>query len=389
MSYKANRLLNITEPTTRYIPALAIEIGHNESILLMQFEFWIAISDNVRDNRRWTFQSTRDIQKQLFPTLSLMTINRLIHSLEDLGWIIVSSQYNRFKYDRTRWFSINLEAVEKLKSISVRETAPLPPTSTLPVETSPQPVKILTPALETPPQKIETPPQRVEASPQKIETTIPESSPEKIKTNKERIPVSALTPLLTPTPSPAPEIKSSSVFSEYLERLMVLVPVENQTNRVQARLEKGLEEGMSFQYLAETINYVSDHKPKKYLSYLGLAMDKQYCQKGYVPQAVRKAKEKADAKALEAKIQQEMEALKLTQAEEKIEHERKVSLVASVEDREELDSFILNSKTVNDFIKNRYRRGKGQLMAQLILIDAFFASLINNDLGSGFVYCGY
>ena len=62
-----------------------------------------------------TYQS---IRKEYFPWWSIATINRTIKSLEDSGYIIVDN-YNKHQYDKTRWFTINLEAVDKLNSVTI------------------------------------------------------------------------------------------------------------------------------------------------------------------------------------------------------------------------------------------------------------------------------
>lgn len=116
--FAANRLFTLNNPAApRLCPELAAEIGLNESIILLQIEFWVAISNNVRDGRRWTYQSVRDIQES-FPFWSPMTINRAIHSLEDKG-LIISANYNQLKYDYTRWFSLNEEEIGKLNSVKL------------------------------------------------------------------------------------------------------------------------------------------------------------------------------------------------------------------------------------------------------------------------------
>jgi len=96
-------------------PKLAVEIGFNESLLLLQLDFLIAISNHEQEGQRWTYQSVTDIQK-MFPFWSRATINRVIKSLENRGLINVSN-FNRKKYDKTRWFAINIEEAEKLTSI--------------------------------------------------------------------------------------------------------------------------------------------------------------------------------------------------------------------------------------------------------------------------------
>ena|SRR5215212_7683953 len=116
--YERNRLFDFEgQRLTVLCPKLAEEIGLNESLLLLQLDFLIAISNHEREGQRWTYQSVTDIKK-IFPFWSRATINRVIKSLEKRGLINVSN-FNRKKYDKTRWFAINIGEAEKLKSIKV------------------------------------------------------------------------------------------------------------------------------------------------------------------------------------------------------------------------------------------------------------------------------
>lgn len=120
-TYEMNRIFTLNEPNApRLNPALAVEIGLNESIIFLQLEFWIAISDNVRDGRKWTYQSAADIKEKMFPFWSASTINRALNNLLARN-LIIDGNYNQKKYDRTRWFAIDFDEARKLKSITVRE----------------------------------------------------------------------------------------------------------------------------------------------------------------------------------------------------------------------------------------------------------------------------
>ena len=116
--FDQGRLFILNEPTApRLNPALAQEIGLNESIVFLQLEFWIAIGgkDKVKDGRKWTYQSVSDLHK-FFPFWGRATINRIVQSLIKQNLIIIGN-YNEYKYDRTRWFTINMEAASQLASV--------------------------------------------------------------------------------------------------------------------------------------------------------------------------------------------------------------------------------------------------------------------------------
>lgn len=101
----------------RCIPELEYEIGEKPARLLLQIEYWIRISSTEeRDGKRWTYQSTKDMQDKAFKRWSLSTINRAVLKLESLGLIHIGN-FNSAKYDKTRWFALNVEGLGQLKSI--------------------------------------------------------------------------------------------------------------------------------------------------------------------------------------------------------------------------------------------------------------------------------
>ncbi|MEQ8673277.1 MAG: DnaA N-terminal domain-containing protein [Aggregatilineales bacterium] len=111
-------IIELSGATLRVNTALAEEIGLNESVVLLQIEWWIRHSSNVRDDRQWTYQSLTDMREKAFPFWSTTTINRAIKNLIVRG-LIVEANYNKHQYDRTRWFSLDCEAIEALGSVKL------------------------------------------------------------------------------------------------------------------------------------------------------------------------------------------------------------------------------------------------------------------------------
>lgn len=114
------RIFILNETIIRTSPTLACEIGHNESMILLQLDFWISISNNYYDGRFWTYQSVRDMKKKAFPFWSIATINRTIGKLLAKEYVI-EGNYNKHKYDKTRWFALNSDKLSELQSIAIRK----------------------------------------------------------------------------------------------------------------------------------------------------------------------------------------------------------------------------------------------------------------------------
>lgn len=111
-----------TDDTTilRIIPILAKQIGLDESIVLMQIEHWIGISNNLRDGKYWTYQSLQEMHDKAFGWWDKSTISRIIKRLEKGEYIFVAN-YNHHAYDRTQWFALNPVGLRRLKNVIIVE----------------------------------------------------------------------------------------------------------------------------------------------------------------------------------------------------------------------------------------------------------------------------
>ncbi len=112
-----SKLLFNTQPLV-IEPELALLIGLNESIILQQIHYWIEInrkSDrNFRDGYHWTYNSYEAWREQ-FPFWSIETIKRTITKLENSG-PLVSNNFNKAAWDRTKWYRIDYHTLETLKN---------------------------------------------------------------------------------------------------------------------------------------------------------------------------------------------------------------------------------------------------------------------------------
>lgn len=95
------------------LPTLASEIGLNEAIVLQQMHYWLKKSNHNYDGRCWIYNSFPEWQKH-FPFWSVMTIKRAVYSLEKQNLLYVGN-YNKAKFDKTKWYSINYEKLEGMK----------------------------------------------------------------------------------------------------------------------------------------------------------------------------------------------------------------------------------------------------------------------------------
>lgn len=111
-----NNLL-ISEEPLLVLPRLAEKIGLNEAIFLQQVHYWLNHSEHNYDGRKWIFNSVTEWKKQ-FPFFSENTIRRTIKNLEIKELLLVGN-YNKAKFDKTKWYTINYEAMHLLESTNL------------------------------------------------------------------------------------------------------------------------------------------------------------------------------------------------------------------------------------------------------------------------------
>lgn len=91
---------------------IATEYGLVEAILLEHLHFWITKNEanrtNFHDGRYWTFNSIRAFN-ELYPYLTTKKINNALKHLESEN-LIVTGNFNKAQYDRTKWYSITEKA---------------------------------------------------------------------------------------------------------------------------------------------------------------------------------------------------------------------------------------------------------------------------------------
>jgi len=109
----ASSKLLIDEPPILIQPSLAVALDDlNKAVVLQQLHYWVQRSTNVRDGRRWIYNTTKEWQEQ-FPFWSEGTIKRTMRDLRDQG-IVVTANYNNMPMDRTLWYSIDYEKLDAI-----------------------------------------------------------------------------------------------------------------------------------------------------------------------------------------------------------------------------------------------------------------------------------
>lgn len=119
MSSKRRRIFTLNDPyAMRINKELAAEIGFQDSIVLLQIEHLVSITDYEFDGEPWTRATLDELREDQFSWWSNATISRILHRLESRSFIKIAN-YNKAGYDRTQWFTINTEGIRELDSIAI------------------------------------------------------------------------------------------------------------------------------------------------------------------------------------------------------------------------------------------------------------------------------
>ncbi|PAQ15098.1 replication protein [Bacillaceae bacterium SAOS 7] len=111
----SNKLL-LDERPLLVLPSLATKIGLNEALFLQQLNYWISNSNHIHDGKKWVYNTIAKWQEQ-FPFWSESTLKRIIKNLEKLN-LLVTGNFNKSPIDKTKWYSIDFDVLEKLSEVS-------------------------------------------------------------------------------------------------------------------------------------------------------------------------------------------------------------------------------------------------------------------------------
>lgn len=101
-------------------PKLAECVGLNEAIILQQMNYWLKKSEKYFDGHVWIYNTYKTWNEQ-FPFFSLSTIRRTISNLEKEN-IIITGNYNKAGFDKTKWYTINNDVLTaKINSACVQD----------------------------------------------------------------------------------------------------------------------------------------------------------------------------------------------------------------------------------------------------------------------------
>lgn len=92
-------------------------LGLNNAIVIQQIHYWLEINRkakiNFYDERTWTYNTYEDWQKDNFDFWSIATLKRIFKTLFEKN-ILLKNNYNKHKYDRKLWVTLNYDKLDDL-----------------------------------------------------------------------------------------------------------------------------------------------------------------------------------------------------------------------------------------------------------------------------------
>ena len=116
--------LLIDDQPLQVLPSLAEAIGLNEALILQQIHWLLLRSKKEFNGKYWVFNTYEEWQEKHFRFFSISTIRRTINRLEELDLLISTTEFNQMKVDKTKWYTINYEALENLDFTTAKNDSP-------------------------------------------------------------------------------------------------------------------------------------------------------------------------------------------------------------------------------------------------------------------------
>ncbi len=92
-------------------------VGMREAAILQQLHYLIRESKHEYEGKKWTYNTYQGWYEHCFDYMSVATIKKAFLKLEKMGLVITTDKFNKMKIDKTKWYSINYEELNKLNSI--------------------------------------------------------------------------------------------------------------------------------------------------------------------------------------------------------------------------------------------------------------------------------
>ena len=102
--------------TYSYDTEIAELVGQKAAMIFDFIKYWSERSGESHEGSLWIFQPIKSFREQ-FPTFSESSIKRYLKKLEECH-LIVTGNYNKIPFDKTKWYAVNYDTFDKVKMTS-------------------------------------------------------------------------------------------------------------------------------------------------------------------------------------------------------------------------------------------------------------------------------
>lgn len=113
---RTNSNLLVNETPIIISKTLANVLNDEHKSMLLNFIYYFTKDfdqKKYKEGYSWCYFSISELQEKFFQHLSTTTLYRILKGLEEDN-LIITGRYNRLKYDRTKWYRINFEELDKI-----------------------------------------------------------------------------------------------------------------------------------------------------------------------------------------------------------------------------------------------------------------------------------
>lgn len=104
------------------LPKLSVAIGLEQAMILQQLHYRLQQLKSQGHDEAWYCQSLDSWHTQ-FPFWSTSKIKHIIRKLENAGLVHSTDKFNRFSVDRTKWYTIDYEALQQTLQAFIAQNA--------------------------------------------------------------------------------------------------------------------------------------------------------------------------------------------------------------------------------------------------------------------------
>ena len=163
-----------------------------------------------------------------------------------------------------------------------------------------------------------------------------------------------------------------------VQSLMNEISPPHRSAGVQNLITNALKAGHKEDYIKNAIAYTSQNSTKSFGGYLANCINQHWHEEF-------EEQQKKKGQALRVQTERQKQELKDKQSKadalkkEEAEHNRKLALIDGLNDITALDRYILSHDSINDFLKNLYRKGKAQVMLRKQYVEEFLEFIQVSD----------